>query len=473
MKERAKTFLLFLLVFSSVYMTSKLWIQLPDRLSKYFTTDEVLSASYDLSDLISPSKYLLNFGKKNHTITYDDSKYDIWINSRGLLSSILDADSITIEDISKDDYLNYQEERSIVFYFPEELNTYILAKSWDVNSPNRIADAIPNIVEIYIYLGNEDPFFVFSAGNSYSLVRGSNVDNKDLKEKLAQIDEVKNYDYYYSMREIYGIENDIYIPYDTDYRLSTIHFSNVLVNLDMDEKRQVAERFFNKSIDYIREIVESNGSTIYVLDKRVLKLNSNGTLDYFHALEDTIAERNLYTSLITAADFITQKTSSQKNIYLSNIEEIEADDNQGYRLSFKYRIRGIPVLLGNREIGDYIQIEVFNHHVRGYKQLTRNEDDRGLSTNIERRNMKSSIDILGENYEFLENKYLVIINKTKEEVGDNIMQEVLSLVDDISLSYYDPNLKDQGERLIGVWAVRFNNRIYAFNAYTGKLVFER
>lgn len=315
--------------------------------------------------------------------------------------------------------------------------------------------------------------FVFSAGNSYSLVRGSNVDNKDLKEKLAQIDEVKNYDYYYSMREIYGIENDIYIPYDTDYRLSTIHFSNVLVNLDMDEKRQVAERFFNKSIDYIREIVESNGSTIYVLDKRVLKLNSNGTLDYFHALEDTIAERNLYTSLITAADFITQKTSSQKNIYLSNIEEIEADDNQGYRLSFKYRIRGIPVLLGNREIGDYIQIEVFNHHVRGYKQLTRNEDDRGLSTNIERRNMKSSIDILGENYEFLENKYLVIINKTKEEVGDNIMQEVLSLVDDISLSYYDPNLKDQGERLIGVWAVRFNNRIYAFNAYTGKLVFER
>lgn len=473
MKERAKTFLLFLLVFSSVYMTSKLWIQLPDRLSNYFKNDEVLSASYDLSDLIAPSKYLLNFGNRYHTITYDDSKYDIWINSKILLSSILSLDSITIEDISKNEYLNFQEERSIVFYFPEKLNTYILAKSWDVNSPNRVADAIPNIVEIYIYLGDKDPFFVFSDEESYSLVKASNIDNGHLKEKFAQIDEAKNYDYYYSMREIYDIENDIYIPYATDYRLSTIHFSNALVNLEVDEKRQVAERFFNKGIDYIREIVESNGSTIYVLDKKVLKLNSNGTLDYFHALEETVRERNLYTSLITAADFITQKTFSQKSIYLSNIEEIEADNSQGYRLSFKYRIKGIPVLLGNREIGDYIQIEVFNHHVRSYKQLTRNEDDRGLSTNIERRNMMSSIDILGENYDFLENEYLKMMNKSKEEVGDNIKQEVLSLVDDINLSYYDPNLKDQGERLIGVWAVRYNNRIYAFNAYTGKLVFER
>lgn len=473
MKERVKTILLFLLVFSSVYMTSKLWIQLPDRLSDYFKSDEVLSASYDLSDLISPSKYLLNFGNRYHTITYDDSKYDIWLNSKLLLASILGTDSITIDEITKDQYLNFQEERSIVFYFPEKLNTYILAKSWDVNSPNRVADAIPNIVEIYIYLGNEDPFFVFSDEETYSLVKGANINNKDLKERLAQIDEAKDYDYYYSMREIYDIENDIYIPYETDNRLSTIHFSNVLVNLEVNEKRQVAERFFNKSIDYIREIVESNGSTIYVLDKRVLKLNSNGTLDYFHALEDVIGERNLYSSLITAADFITKKTSSQKNIYLANIEDIEVDGSQGYRLSFKYRIRGIPVLLGNREIGDYIQIEVFNHHIRSYKQLTRNEDDRGLSTNIERRNMMSSIDILGENYEFLEKEYLLMMNKTKEEVGDNIKQEVLSLVDDINLAYYDPNLKDQGERLIGVWTVRFNNRIYAFNAYTGKLVFER
>ncbi len=473
MKERAKTILLFLLVFSSFHMTSKLWIQLPEGLGNLFKSDEVLSASYDLSDLISPSKYLLNFGSKNHTITYDDSKYDIWMNSKVLLSSILGTDSITIEEISEDQYFNFQEDKSIVFYFPRKLNTYLLAKIWDVKSTNKIADTIPNISEIYIYLGNGNPFFVFSDENRYVLVESAKVDNSDLKEKLTQIDEDKAYDYYYSMREIYGIENDIYIPYKTGYGLSTMYFSNGLVNLNDNEKRQVAERYLDKNIDYIREIVESNGSTIYVLNKKVLKLNSNGTLDYFHALEESVQERNLYTSLITAADFINQKSSSQRSIYLSNIEEIQSDNSMGYRLSFKYRIKGIQVLLGNREIGDYIQIEVFNNHIRSYKQLTRTEDDRGLSTTIERKNMMSSIDVLGENYEFLENEYLKLTNKTKNQIGDNIKQEVLSHVDDVNLAYYDPNLKDQGEKLIGVWAVRFNNRIYGFNAYNGNLVFER
>lgn len=473
MKERAKTFLLFLLVFSSIYMTSKLWIKLPGQLGNIFKSDEVLSASYDLSDLISPSKYLMNFGSKNHTITYEDSKYDIWVKSKVILSKVLGNDSITIEEINKDQYLNFQEDRSLVFYFPEKLNTYILAKSWDVKSPNKVADTIPNILEIYIYLGNGDPFFVFSDENRYILVKDPRINNEELKNELIEIDEAKEYDRYFSMREIYGIENDIYIPYETDYRLSSIHFSNILVNLDDYEKRQVAERFFNKGIDYIREIVESNGSTIYVLDKRVLKLNSNGTLEYFHALEETVPEGNLYISLITAADFIDKKTSSQKSVYLSNIKEIESDNSKGYRLSFKYSIRGIPVLLGNREIEDYIQIEVFNNHIRSYKQLTRNEDARGLSTIIERRNMMSSIDILDKNYDFLESEYLKQTSKTKEEVGESIKQEVLSFVDDINLSYYDPNLKDQGEKLIGVWSVRFNDRIYAFNAYTGNLVFER
>jgi hypothetical protein len=50
---------------------------------------------------------------------------------------------------------------------------------------------------------------------------------------------------------------------------------------------------------------------------------------------------------------------------------------------------------------------------------------------------------------------------------------VLSSIEDISLSYYDPNLKDKSEQLIGVWVIRLNGKEYAFNAYTGNLVFEK
>lgn len=473
MKERSKTILLFSLVCMSVFFTQKLWIQLPGEMFKVFEPTEVISDSYALSDMIAPNKYLLNFGQKNHTLEYDDSKYGVWNNSRSVLTEILGSDTITVQEITKDQYLSHQEERSLVFHFPEVINTYILAKTWDVKDPNTIADTIPNIDDIYIYLGNGNPFFVFSGENKYLAVYDETINNVVLKDQLAEIENTKDYDYYYSMKETYKIDNDIYIPYEMKNKLSIAYVSNEIPTLEPAEKSNLAERFLEKDIDYIREIVEGNGSTIYVYDNRVLKLNINGTIEYFHALEENSSKRNLYMSLSTVADFITQKINSKKGMYLASIEDIESDNNQGYKLTFRYRIRGIPVLLGNREVGDYIQIEVFNNHIRSYKQLTRREMDMGLSTIIENRKMLSSFDVLDKNYDFLERKYLQINNKTKEEIGENIVQEVLSSIDDITLSYYDPNLKDKSEKLIGVWAIRADEKIYAFNVFTGNLVFER
>lgn len=473
MKERSKTILLFSLVCMSVFFTQKLWIQLPNEMFKVFEPTEVISDSYALSDMIAPNKYLLNFGQKNHTLEYDDSKYGVWNNSRNVLTEILGSDTITVQEITKDQYLSHQEERSLVFHFPEVINTYILAKTWDVKDPNTIADTIPNIDDIYIYLGNGNPFFVFSGENKYLAVYDETINNVVLKDQLAEIESTKDYDYYYSMKETYKIDNDIYIPYEMKNKLSIAYVSNEIPTLETAEKSNLAERFLEKDIDYIREIVEGNGSTIYVYDNRVLKLNINGTIEYFHALEENYSKRNLYISLSTVADFITQKINSQKGMYLASIEDIESDNNLGYKLTFRYRIRGIPVLLGNREVGDYIQIEVYNDHIKSYKQLTRREMDMDLSTIIENRKMLSSFDVLDKNYDFLERKYLQINNKTKEEIGENIVQEVLSSIDDITLSYYDPNLKDKSEKLIGVWAIRADERIYAFNAFTGNLVFER
>src|SRR5690606_36099068 len=140
------------------------------------------------------------------------------------------------------------------------------------------------------------------------------------------------------------------------------------------------------------------------------KLNINGTLEYFHALEDKVPERNLYISLTTAAEFIMQNTSLNKGMYLSSIQYIQSDGNLACRLTYKYRIRGIPVLLGNREFGDYIQIDVFNNHVRPYKLLTRREKELDLDTAISNRNILSSYDVLDKNYEFLVNEYLAFNN---------------------------------------------------------------
>ena len=473
MKERIKTILLFSLVFLSLFLTQKLWIQLPNRTIEMFKAEKAFSTSYALSDMISPNKYLLNFGNKNHTLINDDTKYTIWNNSRNVLSEVIGSKSTKVEEISKEQYLKLQEERSLVFYFPEKINSYILSKTWDVKDPNIIVDTISGINDIYIYLGNGDPFFVFSDKEKYLMAYDKNIDNTFLKQELTSIESSNSYNYYYSMREIYNIDNDIYMPYKIENKIPIVYVNNKIITLNGEQKKQLVEKVFLKDIDYVREIVESNGSTIYEYNNRVLKLNNSGTLEYFHALEEPKTERNFYISLLTVAEFITEKTFSQKGIYLSDVEEIKDDVNLGYKMTFKYRIRGIPVLLGNRDVVDYIEIEVFYNQIRSFKQLARSEMDIGLNNSLDNRTMLSSFDVLDKNYEYLEAKHLISNNMIKEDLGEDIVSEILSSIDDISLSYYDPNLKDKEERLIEVWAISIDNKVYGFNAYTGKLVFER
>src|SRR5690606_6152594 len=154
-----------------------------------------------------------------------------------------------------------------------------------------------------VYLGTSEPFFVFSNNNQYIMAYDIKIDTNPLKEELLKIEQSYSYDRYYSMREIYRIENDIYIPYQVENKVPIVYVSNEIATLDDKQKDELAERFFNEDINYIREIVENNGSTIYMHGRRSLKLNINGTLEYFHPLEDKVPERNLYISLTTAANF--------------------------------------------------------------------------------------------------------------------------------------------------------------------------
>ncbi|MGN9164863.1 hypothetical protein ACTNDY_06195 [Tissierellaceae bacterium HCP3S3_D8] len=473
MKERFKTFLLLSLVSISIIITQKLWIQMPNQIFGLFDEPLEVTSPYVLSDMIAPNKYLLNFNSKNHTLVYDDSKYGMWLTSRKSLVALLSSKNITIDDISNEEYLDYQNKKSVVFYFPEEVNTYILTKAWDIKKPNSIVDTMPNIDSIYIYLGSGDPFFIFTDGEKRVAIRDSSIDVQRLRAEINKIEDKKGYIYYYSMSETLGTQNDIFIPYSIDNSLPEIYVANEVALLDYGEKDKLAEKFFNKSIDYIRGIVESNGSSIYVYNQRVLKLNINGTIEYFNALDEPVKERNLYKSLLSAANFISEKTGVQKGMYLAKIEDIQSDNSFGYRFTFRYRVRGIPVILGNQEVEEYVKMEVFNNHIRSYKYYARKDMNKFPRKIIENKNMISAFDAIDKNYELLEEWYLSDNNIEKESEDASLVNEILSSIEDITLAYFDPCLKDKDEKLIAVWVINFNGRLLAFDAYNGILVYER
>lgn len=506
MREKLKTFLLMSLVLTSLILTKQLWIELPNRvLSVKATEGQDSIPNYDLIDMIAPNKYLIHFDENNHTLFYDESKYTLWTDAREGIRSAMESKEIGLEEISKEDLSSYNRERSISFEFPEKLNTYILAKALEIEKPNSIIDTIENIDAIYIYLGSKEPFFVFSNDQksvkltdkdlSYIKeyredefkwdiiskiedrfnIRSQEPDQEEdvfklakLKEKVSEIEGKQNFNYYYSMKDMVGTDRDIYIPYEMDNILPAIYMENEIVSLDEDSKRQLVEGFLNENIDYIREVVESNGSNIFIHDQMVLKLNPNGTLEYFQALDERVRKRSLYESMTRAADFLSSRTGLSNGMYLSNIEEIvDEDGSQGFELTYKYRVRGIPIILGNINYDDFVKIEVFNKHIRSYKQYRRKDMEKSLDLTIDKgKKMLHSFDVIDKNYDIFLRDYMEA--RPGEKLGS--VEEVLSSIRDITLAYYDPCLKDRNEKLIGVWVIRTDSSLYSFDIYKGSLV---
>ena len=472
MKERLKTLLLISLVGISLWFTHKSWIEMPNRFFNVFESEKAYSSTYLLSDMLAPNKYILNFNEKYHTVINNDYEKGLLFYAKDLITQGLSNKLIEISNVDEKEYHNYFNRRSIVFYFPEKVNTRLLTKILEIESPNEVMDNLSDIDNVYIFLASGDPFFIFSDGEDHFRVSVENLDTSNLKEKFKKIEADKNYNYYDSMANRFAIDNNIFIPYEMNNPIPRVFVENKIVSFTEDEKKELVETFFDKDIDYIREIVENNGSTIYVYNQKVLKLDINGTLEYFNSLENKVRKRNLYESMNTATNFLSQNTDLILNMYLDEIEEIEIDNSLGYRFTFGYRVGGIPVILGNQEVDDFIEMEVFNGEVRLYKHHIRRYMNRKSEDIKLEKKILSSFQVIDMNDQYIIEAYLRE-NKVNTKDEEDIIEEVLSSIQSIDLAYFDPSIKTIGEELIPVWVIESEKAFFAFNVYNGELIYQQ
>ena len=472
MKERLKTLLLKSLVGISLWFTQKSWIEMPNRFFNVFESEKAYSSTYLLSDMLAPNKYILNFNEKYHTVINNDYEKGLLAYAKDLITKGFSNKLIEISSVDEKEYHNYFNRRSIVFYFPEKVNTRLLTKILEIESPNEVMDNLSDIDNVYIFLASGDPFFIFSDGEDHFRVSVENLDTRGLKEKFKKIEAEKNYNYYDSMANRFAIDNNIFIPYEMNNPIPRVFVENKIVSFTEDEKKELVATFFDKDIDYIREIVENNGSTIYVYNQKVLKLDINGTLEYFNSLENKVRKRNLYESMNTATNFLSQNTDLILNMYLDEIEEIEIDNSLGYRFTFGYRVGGIPVILGNQEVDDFIEMEVFNGEVRLYKHHIRRYMNRKSEDIKLEKKILSSFQVIDMNDQYIIEAYLRE-NKVNTKDEEDIIEEVLSSIQSIDLAYFDPSIKTIGEELIPVWVIESEKAFFAFNVYNGELIYQQ
>lgn len=470
--ERFKTILLLSLVIISLLLTRQIWIKSPYRTGLAFEDGKLDTDDYIRIDIIKPHKYLLNFNEDSHTIFHSDMNNNLWTSVHSSLVDILSSNNVKTEEISNEEFITYHDNRSIVFYFPEQYNTYILARFLDIPQPNDITEKIQKVDSIYVYLGKGEPYLVFSDKDFHLKIYESNLDLEYIKTKVGQIEKSNNITYYYPMRDSLNVNNDIYIPYKMSRAIPTVYVKNDINTDNIEDIRKIAEVFFQKDIDYIREIVENNGTVLYLYGDEVLKVSQNGFLEYYSPLEEQVPERNLYVSLVTASEFLSSNMEIPEDLYLDDIQEIESGGNLGYRFTFKYRIGGLPVILKNEEIEDFIQLEVFNKYIRSYKRFIREEMSVKSNNVIGNTEMLSAYEVISMNYDLIKNDYMVE-NNVQAIDEDKLKEELLLNIEDISIAYLDPCENKVREKLIGVWILKMKNNVYAFDVYDGSLVIKK
>ncbi|MBU5668388.1 hypothetical protein KQI68_00890 [Peptoniphilus sp. MSJ-1] len=441
-KKHRDIFIIIFLIFLLIFQSRNLWLSF-DR--KPESRNAVNDVSEILDEILMPQRIISNFGNRNHYIS--TNVLDFWKDYGNDISKILqEINTKNLEAISLKDYLNLQDKESIIFKFNSPLSGSIfvnfLGDDYGENNVNISVDSI--------YISKDGEIYLTGVGNYYKIL-----DHKvefSIDDMLADGEKsgIKAINFY----EAYGIEKDIYIPVASYTSVQKVSYTSGLFNLDERSKSNLAERFLDTPIDYIREISVA-GKNTYVYEGEYLSISENGFLEYSLESEFNVPERNLYKSLNRAVEFIAQKTGISSGIYLENTEQIEFNGSLGYRFFFNLKEGQTPMILTSRD-HSFIEIDVFSDYVKNYREFYIRKADNP---------------IYEEDEIYLESIHK-ILKKNKKIFSDTPVMDILKEIDNLSIVYLSFSSLEYDDLLL-VYEMVYKGNKYYLSVDEGKIVMVR
>lgn len=443
MKERLKSLLLVILITNALILSL--------GINKFEDKKEVpLSTSF--FDVIKPEKVILHLSGKILLLSYNDFNYSLYENSKELLKKAF------LSEVSEEK--TSFEGRFVEFSFANELNTYLLAESLGA-AKSSLPEVIPKVKKIFIFFEEETPVLKMENEVGEAFISLNKNDVEKLSGFASAIENRKDLNYYYNAKKDLNLSNDLYFPYQMNKNFPTFSMKNLVKEMDGFEKRKIAESFFTKERETLQEIVEKDGSSLYICANEALTFTPSGEIKYFCPVIGKIRHSNVSKCLLSAMSFL-KKRIGLDGIFLSDVKEVENEENRGYELSFDYKINGVAIRHRNFH---QITVEVYQNHIRGAKIIMRREAPELFENVAEISSLLSSMTILEDNYELFKKIYEEKSGKTAKEVS-----EVLENVSDISLMYYDAMFKERDSSIIPIWVFKTNFGVLGFDATKGNLV---
>ncbi len=128
---------------------------------------------------------------------------------------------------------------------------------------------------------------------------------------------------------------------------------------------------FDMNPGTVRHYIETGGTIVFVENNAVLKLHTNGLLDYrakgggIRLSKDATAY-SIHSEIADMADAVTNAVSSERNLYVSS-PLYESSTT----ITFDYLAGGLPVILNTGGIKHAVEAEIENGYLLSYRQLLR------------------------------------------------------------------------------------------------------
>ena len=449
-----KNLILFLMVMICVYLSSQVWLQLPDFLSLGKKEDKVAVEELDINiwDVVKPNKYILKTKDSLKEFYLEDDTV-LWEKAIASLETAL-------KNFSESQYNlivgEFYPQDYVMLDFENKLPLDIFIGEFGLSKDN-IKTKLSYIKKIVIGLNENNNIYIYN-GDSTVIVKSSYIDNSLIYESLKAIDD-SNYIEYIQNLEVDGEIIPIPIP-----NISSAP-NPIFVKSELDIKNTkaieaIAKEYFQNNFDYVRRSEDIEGDIIYVYkNEKVLKISSEGILDFFDSNINIENHSSIYESLLTALRFAMNFIKFPDDMYLSEVKGAQQDGSFGYEFVFTYRIKNKPIIFSKVRESAALEVKVIGNNVISYKRFIRSEQ------NKETQNEK----ILSFQ-EVLKKQISVASDEGAANTLKVIDKSMIKDINNVYLAYFDYARRINEQHLIVVWVVEIKGELYIFNAITGSVI---
>lgn len=458
-QEKIKNIILITMVLVCIYLSSTVWLKLPDFLEYSAEAGDKNQAEKvaDIWNVVRPIKNVIKY-KENYTITYSDEQ-DIW----GKTVYVIEDAFNNFNSLNVNESAPFPSQY-LKFDFSTNIPVEIFTQHMKIENAN-IKTKIKDVKNVIIDLENMNAIYIYNGENTVK-IEGNSINTTEISSIVKQYD--FNSETQYAFNQKIG-DKTIQVPIPQEKTaLNPVFVQSELDVFDTEKINKIAKDYFKNNYDYVRKSVEVSGNLVYMYrTEKVLKINAEGLLDFYDTTAELENSSDIYESLVTAYNFTEEFLGFPEDAYLSNIESVEYDGNFGYRYTFSYKILERPILFSRVRENLALQIDVIDKNVLSYKRFIRKKDDSqaGKMNDVQ---ILPAIEVIERNLDNGSNA------PDPGEIPElkPLKQEIIEEISNIYLGYFDLSRISKEQLLRVVWVIEAKDKSYIFNATTGALIEE-